>query len=140
MAYTKFATSEPWDPASGERLNKLGDELQEQINVLNELFTSDGIDLSPYLANGWTKNDWYGLKAYKIGNMVFISGVINNGVATIGTQVFHNLPNELRNAWRSPIVCGDGVSLTGYPDGNIVLSQTYSVTQITLSSFYRLDM
>ena len=34
MAFTRFATSEPWDPASGERLNKLGDELQEQINVL----------------------------------------------------------------------------------------------------------
>lgn len=32
MAFTRFATSEPWDPASGPRLNKLGDELEQQIN------------------------------------------------------------------------------------------------------------
>lgn len=36
MAYTKFATSEPYDIASGKRLNKFGDELQQQINVLKE--------------------------------------------------------------------------------------------------------
>ena len=36
MAFTRFSTSEPWDPASGARLNKLGDELQEQINVLSD--------------------------------------------------------------------------------------------------------
>lgn len=35
MAFTKFATSEPWTAASGARLNQLGDELQEQINDLN---------------------------------------------------------------------------------------------------------
>lgn len=32
MAYTKFAESEPYDAASGKRLNQFGDELQQQIN------------------------------------------------------------------------------------------------------------
>lgn len=52
MAFTRFATSEPWDPASGERLNKLGDELQEQINVLSKkVYSSFG-----ELGQGFSQN------------------------------------------------------------------------------------
>lgn len=65
MAFTRFATSEPFDSASGERLNKLGDELQEQINVLSEasygstLKTISNIDLNDFLTDGeyWVNGD-----------------------------------------------------------------------------------
>lgn len=35
MAFTRFATSEPWTRASGARINQLGDELEQQISILS---------------------------------------------------------------------------------------------------------
>lgn len=51
MAFTRFATSEPWDPASGERLNKLGDELQEQINDCLYIERLNSVDILDYAIN-----------------------------------------------------------------------------------------
>lgn len=115
-------------------------EIAKQINVLNQLFTGEGLDLTPYLANGWTKDDWFAIKAYIVGKFVMISGVINNGIGTAGTAVLLNLPSELRNAWRSPLLCNNGICLVGYPDGSMILPHDYNGTQISISSFYRLDM
>lgn len=36
MSFTRFATSEPFTVASGERLNQFGDEIDNKIGVLNE--------------------------------------------------------------------------------------------------------
>lgn len=60
MAFTPFATSEPFDSASGARMNQFGNELQQQINVLNAQVNSlpftNGANLSytinNHIANG----------------------------------------------------------------------------------------
>lgn len=76
MAFTRFSTSEPWDPASGARLNKLGDELQEQINVLNE----EEIIPITYL-NGF-KQIWGGQVCVRKGNEITLYLEINKESAT----------------------------------------------------------
>ena len=82
MAFTKFATSEPWTAASGARLNQLGDELQEQINDLNGKFTQPTITLY----GGWVANDSVPF-AVKVGTLLRVYARIKSGATASNTKI-----------------------------------------------------
>ena len=134
MAFTRFATSEPFDTASGTRLNKLGDELQEQINVLKtktEILCTE--------QNGFTISKQ---TSYQINNVVFycvrFSGTLQaNAVATVA-----KMPTGKYNTSNSVSGCfsgvnsnlADGVGMARFTStGNIDVKCNVAISDFTVS-------
>lgn len=89
MSFTRFATSEPFTVASGERLNQLGDELDgkigvlnKQINDLNGKFTQPTITLY----GGWVANDSVPF-AVKVGTLLRVYARIKSGATASNTKI-----------------------------------------------------
>lgn len=130
MAFTRFSTSEPWDPASGARLNKLGDELQEQINVLK---SADVLFIGEHTGTG-TITTAYSTNAYN--RLIFVllrSGIYYTSVEFISRDYPNNITYD---AFAIPILDGSGaigilrfipngtnLNISSVPDDNIIIKK-----------------